>query len=204
MYMLYSLQNMEESIRRPLAIDDAVLLGESDNATRESLAEVDPITLNQTINALTSQLRQMGFGTSSNKRWSDVPLTNLSHMADVIHNLGASIYTAGVAITLGQVVYSTHSSREVRLADKANSDNLTIVGVAKDVGSVGSNIRILHSGSVMGGYSSLVPGAQYFLGTSGNLQTEVPSGSGELVIKIGIAKSATELLVDIGHPRIRG
>jgi len=76
MTLVKVLQRPEESIRRPEALNDSVLLGLTNNVLRKALAETSGTTLVDTLNALISQMRQVLYGTAAGN-WSDVPATNL-------------------------------------------------------------------------------------------------------------------------------
>lgn len=201
--MLLSLQKPEESVRRPQAIDDEFLLWETDDNVRVELAEITPKTIVGTVNALASQVRQMNWGTLAGKRWPHTPPISMQEIYDILYNLGATIWTAAEPITAGQVVYATSTAQQVRVAAKDIPDSLSIIGIAKDTVSTGANLRVLHSGNIMIGFTGLDVGRIYYIGPNGGISLVPADGSGELVLKIGIARTSSELLIDIGEPRFR-
>jgi len=75
-----ALQVIEESIRRPRAMDDSVLLAETDNAIRQVIAELNPLTLAGTLDAIVSQIRHILYGVGPGQ-WSDVPAITLALLA---------------------------------------------------------------------------------------------------------------------------
>jgi len=193
-----SLQRPEESIRKPQAIDDEYLLSETDNTARLNKAEVDPKTLMGMLDAITSQIRQMNWGTQAGKNWTDVPA---DYIQNLMYNLGNTTWKAGENITKGQVLYSTTTEKEVKIASNDNSDCITVVGLAMDTVSTGSNVRVLHSGHILDGFTVLQMGKPYYLGLNGGLTYNVPSTTGDIVLRMGVAHSVTEFLIGVGEPR---
>ena len=66
--------------------------------------------------------------------------------------------------------------------------------------------QIALEGAVISGVlSGASAGAKYYLSPSvaGAVQTSVPSGSGEVILQVGIAKNATDLFIQIGDPKVR-
>lgn len=64
----------------------------------------------------------------------------------------------------------------------------------------GNNATVLHDGAVAG-LSSLTPGADYFLSTTGGAVTATaPSATGNVIQPIGFAKSATEIVYEYHRP----
>jgi len=72
-----ALQIIRESIAKPKNLDDTILDNILDNNIREQIAEIDPATLADTLNAIVSEIRQILYGTAPGGRWSDVPSIGL-------------------------------------------------------------------------------------------------------------------------------
>jgi hypothetical protein len=199
----FSLQKPEESIYRPASIDDEFLLSETDNGTRLQKAEVDTITINETINAIASQIRQMQWGTTAGRNWPDIPPIDLETVAYVLNNIGTTVWNAGQDIFKGQPVYATSIAQEVKIASKDAGNPVSIIGFAREDAYHGNPIRILHEGHILDGFTGLVPGDVYFLGSAGSVTNVAPTGSGEILYKVGVAQTSTNLLINLGEPRIR-
>ena len=110
-----------------------------------------------------------------------------------------NVYTVSEAggIAIGQAVYIS-AADSVSLADTSAESTSRIVGIAGTAGADTASIDVCSDG-VVSGLSGLTPGARYFQDPSsaGDLTTTVPSGSGESIVQVGYAKSATELHLQI-------
>lgn len=106
-------------------------------------------------------------------------------------------YTAGEAIAAGQAVYIS-AADTVSLADTSAEATSRIIGVAGAAIANGAQGKICSDG-VVGGFSGLTAGSRYFQdpATPGALTTTPPTGSGESIVQVGYAKSATELALQI-------
>lgn len=107
--------------------------------------------------------------------------------------------TAGATITAGKVVYKDSTTHKYGLAD-SNSVTSGIrrpVSIALNGASDGQPLATLTAGDLTIG-GTLVPGTSYYLSdTPGGICPMADVASGEDVVFIGIAKSATVLAVDI-------
>lgn len=119
-------------------------------------------------------------------------------IADLTSKAYSDTGTAGAAIAAGDVVRFSGGNIVKAQADSAT--NAAAVGVAPSAISSSATGTFVHSGVVTNSGWSLTQGAQYYLSavTAGTLVTAPDSTSTGAVAKpIGIALSATELLVNI-------
>lgn len=77
---------------------------------------------------------------------------------------------------------------------KATLDDSSVVGIV--VKAEGENSKTAVMGKV-GGFSDLIPGKSYFLGSDGRITRDIPTQVGQHIIKVGVAISQTELFVNI-------
>jgi len=102
---------------------------------------------------------------------------------------------AAATITAGQVVI-VNGSGTVDLADADNGDQF-VAGIALTSNTIGNPVIVQTSG-IVGGLSGLTAGTRYYLDTvAGGLTSTAPVGSGDLVIELGFAISATQILLRI-------
>ena len=99
---------------------------------------------------------------------------------------------AGEALTAGDYVIIDASGEVVR-ASAASGGNAA-VGYVKDSVTTGASVTVYFEGT-NDALSGLTPGASYFLSdtTPGGITTTIPTDTGEIVQKIGLAISATSL-----------
>lgn len=115
----------------------------------------------------------------------------------------AKTFTASEAIAAGDIVNIHDSSgAKVRKAD-ATTSGKHAVGFAQSAISNGASGTVTFEG-VLTGLSGLTIGAHYYLGTTaGSITATPPSGSGNVVQRIGTAISATEISFEPGDPYVR-
>lgn len=119
-------------------------------------------------------------------------------IADLTGKTYSDTGTAGEALSAGEVV--RFSGGNIIKAQADSTTNAAAVGLATAAIANGASGTFAHSGVVTNSGWSLTPGAQYFLSgvTAGALVTAPDDTSTGAVAKpIGIALSATELLVNI-------
>lgn len=124
------------------------------------------------------------------------------HYADAVLSGGAPsfrgswfVHSAGVSIATRGLVYIA-STNSLALADSNHSTSCPVGGVfiALATGTAPSNVTCGLVGEV-GGFSSLVTGAVYFVSTTaGGITATAPSGTSDVVLVVGIAKSNVSLL----------
>lgn len=115
----------------------------------------------------------------------------------------AKTFTASEAIAAGDIVHIHDSSgAKVRKAD-ATTSGKPAVGFAQSAIANGASGTVTFEG-VLTGLSGLTIGAAYYLGTTaGTITATPPTGSGNIVQKIGTAISATELSFEPGDVYVR-
>lgn len=107
--------------------------------------------------------------------------------------------TAGATITAGQVVYKDAADGKYKLAD---ADSATAAakaprGIALNGASDGQPLSIIRSGDVTIG-ATLTAGTAYYLSPEpGGIAPLADVASGDDVVLIGLAESASVLAVDI-------
>jgi len=111
------------------------------------------------------------------------------------------------AVTIGAPVY-VKSNGNVDKASAAASSSCRVLGLVKDASIAASASGFIQTDGVLtattaewdavtGGTGGLTPGAIYYLsGTAGQLTTIPPAGSGQYVMKVGMAISTTEFEID--------
>jgi hypothetical protein len=107
--------------------------------------------------------------------------------------------TAGATITAGQVVYKDAADGKYKLAD---ADSATAAakaprGIALNGASDGQPLSIIRSGDVTIG-ATLTAGTAYYLSpVAGGIAPLADVASGDDVVLLGLAESASVLAVDI-------
>lgn len=103
-------------------------------------------------------------------------------------------YTAAVGIAAREVVYIS-AANNVSLADNDGLGSSYVVGLAVAAATATNPVEVQSHG-LMSGFSGLTPGAIYYLSdTAGGITATVPTGN-RTIVRIGYAKSATELFID--------
>jgi hypothetical protein len=121
--------------------------------------------------------------------------------ANVLAGANANIFhgRGGATITAGQVLYEDATTSRFGLADN-NSATAAVklpAGIALNGGANGQPMAVHRDGDITIG-ATLTPGTAYFLSdTPGGICPAGDLASGETVVQIGIAKSASVLSVDI-------
>lgn len=107
------------------------------------------------------------------------------------------------AHVLGDVVYisAADTVRKARADAVGTKDAFALAAQGVNAAAVGN----YQTDGVLGGMTGLTPGAVYYLSptTAGAITTTAPSASGQYVVRIGIAVSATEMAIDIQRPMLR-
>lgn len=112
-----------------------------------------------------------------------------------------AIVEASEGLSAGDLVniWNDSGDPKCRKAD-ATSAGKEAVGFVADSVSSGNDAKIFFDGTITG-LTSLTPGARYYLSTSaGSLTATPPSGAGNVMQPVGIAKSDSELVFEAGEP----
>jgi hypothetical protein len=130
-----------------------------------------------------------------------IPALNTSGEIDetmIPASVGANSFslTASESLTAGPVnLFDDAGTLKMRKAD-ATDNGKPANGFVKGSVTSGASGTFYYSG-ILSGLSSLTLGARYFLSTTaGDVTTTVPTGSGNIVQFLGVAKSATEIVFD--------
>lgn len=116
------------------------------------------------------------------------------------------VFTAGAGgITAGDVVYIS-ANDTILPANATSLSTAKAIGIAAANISAGNSGQILMSGSIAEGVlTGATAGNVYWLDTNaGAITNTAPTGSGNVILKIGYAVNATDLLIGIEAIRIRG
>ncbi len=107
------------------------------------------------------------------------------------------IFTASGAVAAGEAVYVIGTSdNTVSLADADSLATARVVGVAESIVSDGATGYVTISGkATISGASFIVGQPVYLSTTAGGLSSVKPTGADKIVFEVGIATSATEVLV---------
>jgi hypothetical protein len=110
------------------------------------------------------------------------------------------------ASTGPKLVAMTGTGNNVELANASDTGtNVEIAGIAvagTDYNASDPMTDGVVTDGVLGGFTGLTPGAPYYADPTveGGITSTVPSTVGQWVVPVGVAKSATELVVRIGEP----
>lgn len=100
-----------------------------------------------------------------------------------------------------KVVFAASVANDVGVADASDAAKIPPFGLAVNTAADNAAVEVQRKGK-MGGFTGLTPGARQYLDPAnpGDLTETRPTGSGEFVVVIGIAKNATDLIIDIKTP----
>lgn len=126
--------------------------------------------------------------------WDGAAWDNLNQVA-AASNVD-DIFTAEVNIAARDVVYIS-SANNVSPASASAAVSSQALGFATAAASAAASVNVRKLGS-LSGFSALTPGSRYFLNTTaGAITATVPAGSGNSIIAVGYARSATVLDIAI-------
>ena len=112
-------------------------------------------------------------------------------------NAVSTTFTAGVALTAGQVVYQDTSDKKYKLADADVQATALVAGIVLNDAAANQPVEIQTAGDIdVGG--TLVVGTVYVLSlTAGGINTTTALGSGDFTSVLGIATAANKLAMNI-------
>lgn len=172
-------------------------------AIADSAGEVDAFRLPQRAGIPTATPTASGEGfvvwDSTNNMmyvWNGSAWTNSFASASSANNIDTTFNADTGGLTARQAVYITDTD-EVGPASNASLAASEVIGFNTSGSVSAGNPAVIRSRGTLGGFSSLTPGALQYLGTAGGITETKPSGPGESIVKVGYAKSATELFIDI-------
>ncbi len=124
--------------------------------------------------------------------------------ASVKQGAGAQVQSglAGASITAGQVVFRDGTSGKYVLSDADGTGLKTVAGIALNAAADGQPLSVQTGGEITIG-GTLTPGSAYYLHpTAGAMGLIAEVEAGDDVILIGLAKSATVLMLRITDPDV--
>lgn len=124
--------------------------------------------------------------------WDGAGWSNLSIVEEAERTCNE--YTATSTFAAGEIAY-IDSANSVDLADVSSTGVASrVIGMAGMAATATNPVKICSAG-VVAGLSGLTAGSRYFAdpSTAGGITTTVPTGSGNVIFQVGIAKSATEM-----------
>ena len=104
------------------------------------------------------------------------------------------IYTAAVSLG-GHRAVALDDAGELVYADAVLG--IPAIGVIRDAFAAGAEVAVYRAGRV-GGFTGLTPAAPYYIASTGLLSLTAPAEG--VLQPVGVAASATELLVDPDYP----
>jgi hypothetical protein len=104
-------------------------------------------------------------------------------------------FVAGEALAAGDAVYIDSAGQAFK-ADNDTGAASEAIGFARSSVSASASVQVRVAGKA-GGLSGLTVGARYYVGESGAVTSTVPSASGEYIVQMGYAVSATEIVVQV-------
>ena len=102
---------------------------------------------------------------------------------------------AGEALSANDLVYQSKVDGKVYKASNDDDDKVDVLGFARKAALVDASVEIV-TGGVLKGFTGLSVGTLYYLGLSGAITTTAPSTNGSWVVSVGMAVSATELVIN--------
>jgi len=124
--------------------------------------------------------------------------------ANVIKGADAMIEhgTAGATITAGQPVYLDETTGKFLLSDNNATGKKTVRGIALNGAAANQPLTIQRKGDITIG-GTLTAGSRYYLSdTAGGIIPEADLASGMDVVQLGLAKSASVLVLDVQTPGV--
>lgn len=94
----------------------------------------------------------------------------------------------------GVVIHDLLAIRAGNNVVKAELSDSNVVGIVTR--AAGPNSKTVVSGRV-NGFTDLIPGQSYYLGSNGQITDKMPTATGQHIIKVGVALTATDLFVNI-------
>lgn len=102
---------------------------------------------------------------------------------------------AGEALSANDLVYQSKVDGKVYKASNDDDDKVDVLGFARKAALINASVEIV-TGGVLKGFTGLSVGTLYYLGLNGAITTTAPSTNGSWVVSVGMAVSATELVIN--------
>lgn len=113
--------------------------------------------------------------------------------------------TAGASVTAGQIVYREAATGHAKLADNdsATAEVRAIRGVTLHAATSGQPLTIAKNGAVVSLGAILTAGVDYYVsGTPGGICPRADVTTGDDPIRVGIALTTSNLLLDFADPNV--
>ena len=144
-------------------------------------------------------------GTSAAGLYVKVDGTSITYSGGVLQAASSSeapkvenTINVDAAVAVGDPIYITATGARISPADTDTDPHSRVMGVARTAqGTVGQPAEVVEVGYCAGVLSGATPGTPYYLATGGGLATAAPSGAGKRVIQVGVAITASDLMVRI-------
>lgn len=122
----------------------------------------------------------------------------LEDLGSAISETNAVVYTAGTGgVAKGDLVYVSANDTVLKLPVSGAASVNYGVGIAKDTIAQGNDVYVMANDTVITGVlTGATAGDKYYWNGSG-YQTAIPTGSGNKVWQVGVAKNATDLAVEV-------
>lgn len=133
------------------------------------------------------EIQQIQSGDTLNAVVSEVDVVTLTNGDSGAHAIGDVVY-----------ISAADTGKKAKADASGTKDAVALATGAISNGVTGS----YQTSGVLAGLSGLTAGAVYYLSaaTAGAMTTTAPSSAGQYVVRIGIAISTTELMIDIERP----
>jgi hypothetical protein len=121
-------------------------------------------------------------------------LTGVGTIDASVANTGRN-FTSGEALTAGDLVYLDTDGKVWKAFATGTIEESLVIGVAQASVSADTTVLVLTYGTETA-LSGLSAGVVYYLsGTAGQLTSTAPSGSGDNIVRVGVAEDATTLQI---------
>lgn len=127
--------------------------------------------------------------------WNGSAWDNLNTVAQAESIVNS--YTAEVSVAARDVVFIS-SADNVSPADASSPADSYAIGLAVSAASAAAPVSVQSEG-IMSGFSGLTAGSRYFLSaaTAGAITPTIPTGTGNTIIQVGYARSASALHIQL-------
>ncbi len=128
--------------------------------------------------------------------WTGTAWDNLSTVTAAEKIINS--YTADEALTANDVVYVSAADNVSKCDSSGATAASRAIGLAV-ASAIDTAAVDIQSEGVIGGFTGLTAGSRYYAdpGTVGGITATIPVGSGNTIVQVGYAKSATELHIHI-------
>lgn len=111
-----------------------------------------------------------------------------------------NVYTAEVNVAARDVVYVSSADNVSPASAAVLAQAQGAIGLASAAASAAASVSVKSEG-IQSGFSGLTAGGAYFLSasTAGAIVASAPAGSGNVVLKVGVAKSASALHIGLQY-----